>query len=204
VPAVTPGLPAELVIRRPDVASAEAQLAAANANLAAVRAALLPSIVLTGSAGLASDALLSLLHPPSSALSIAASLLQPIFAGGQLRVQVELAQSHERELVETYRKALLAAFADVEDALIAANRTADQEQLQEQVRDEARRTLGLDEVRYREGVDDRLAVLDAQRTLFQAQDLLAQIRLARLQASVGLYKALGGGWQMPEPPAKVS
>jgi len=195
VPSVAPGLPADLLLRRPDLASAEAQLASANANLAAARAALLPSISLTGSAGLASSVLLNFLSAPTLALSLGASLLQPIFDGGRLRGQVEVADSRERELVEVYRKAVLAALADVEVALAASGRTADQELLQAQVVEQARTALRLAEVRYREGVDDLLFVLDAQRTLFQAEDQLAQIRLSRLQASVGLYKALGGGWR---------
>jgi NodT family efflux transporter outer membrane factor (OMF) lipoprotein len=197
VPRVAPGLPAQLLLRRPDLASAEAQLAAAYANVAAARAALLPGISLTGSAGLASDVLLNFLNAPTAALAIGASLLQPIFDGGRLRAQVDVAASRERELVENYRKAVLAALADVESALAAGSRSADQELLQEQVLVEARRALQLAEVRYREGADDLLTVLDAQRTLFQAEDQLAQIRLARLQASVGLFKALGGEWTLP-------
>ncbi len=197
VPRVAPGLPAQLLTRRPDLASAEAQLAAANANVAAARAALLPGISLTGSAGLASEVLLNFLNAPAAAWSIGASLLQPIFNGGRLRAQVEVAQSRERELIENYRKVVLAALADVESALAAGARSADQEALQQRVLIEARRALKLAEVRYREGADDLLAMLDAQRTLFQAEDQLAQIRLARLQASVGLFKALGGGWKLP-------
>jgi len=198
VPRVAPGLPAQLLVRRPDVASAEAQLAAANANVAAARAALLPGIGLTGSAGLASDVLLNFLNGPTATLAIGASLLQPIFDGGRLRAQVDVAASRERELVENYRKAVLAALSDVESALAAGGRTAEQELLQEKVVEQARLALRLAEIRYREGVDDLLTALDAQRTLFQAEDQLAQIRLSRLQASVGLFKALGGAWKMPE------
>ena len=198
VPRVAPGLPAQLLVRRPDLASAEAQLAAANANVAAARAALLPGIGLTGSAGLASDVLLNFLNGPTATLAIGVSLLQPIFDGGRLRAQVDVAASRERELVENYRKAVLAALADVESALAAGGRTAEQELLQEQVVAQARLALRLAEIRYREGADDLLAALDAQRTLFQAEDQLAQIRLARLQASVGLFKALGGAWKMPQ------
>ena len=198
VPRVAPGLPAQLLVRRPDLASAEAQLAAANANVAAARAALLPSIGLTGSAGLASDVLLNFLNGPTATFAIGASLLQPIFDGGRLRAQVDVAASRERELVENYRKAVLAALADVESALAAGGRTAEQELLQEKVVEQARLALRLAEIRYREGADDLLTVLDAQRTLFQAEDQLAQIRLSRLQASVGLFKALGGAWKMPE------
>ena len=194
VPEINPGLPAELLVRRPDLASAEAQLAAANANVAAARAALLPSIQLTGSAGLASGALLSFLGGGTSAVGIALSLLQPIFDGGRLRGQVSISQSREREIVENYRKVILAALKDVEDALVATSRQAQQETLQAQVQAQAREALRLAEVRYREGADDLLTVLDAQRTLFSAQDQLAQIRLNRLEAAVSLYKALGGGW----------
>ena len=198
VPRVAPGLPAQLLLRRPDLASAEAQLAAANANVAAARAALLPSIGLTGSAGLASDVLLNFMNGPTAILAVGASLLQPIFDGGRLRAQVDVAASRERELVENYRKSVLAALADVESALAAGGRTQEQELLQEQVVEQARLALKLAEIRYREGADDLLAALAAQRTLFQAEDQLAQIRLSRLQASVGLFKALGGGWVMPE------
>jgi NodT family efflux transporter outer membrane factor (OMF) lipoprotein len=198
VPQTAAGIPAALLVRRPDLASAEAQLAAANANVAAARAALLPSISLTGSAGLASDVLLNFLSAPTAALAIGASLLQPIFDGGRLRAQVDVTESRERELVENYRKFILAALSDVESALAAGGRNLDQEVLQEQVLVQARRALQLAEIRYREGADDLLSVLDAQRTLFQAEDQLAQIRLSRLQASVGLFKALGGGWKMPE------
>jgi NodT family efflux transporter outer membrane factor (OMF) lipoprotein len=204
VPRIAPGMPAELLVRRPDLASAEAQLAAANANVAAARAALLPTISLTGSAGLASDSLLNFLSAPTAALAIGASLLQPIFDGGRLRAQVDVAASRERELVENYRKFILAALADVESALAAGSRSADQEVLQEQVLVQARRALQLAEVRYREGADDLLTVLDAQRTLFQAEDQLAQIHLSRLLASVGLFKSLGGGWTDPNRKSKPS
>ncbi len=194
VPAVDPGLPADLLTRRPDLASSESQLTAANADLTAARAALLPSISLTGSAGAASAALLSVVSGGTSTLGLALSVLQPIFDGGRLRGQKSVAESRERELVEAYRKAILAAFADVENALVAASRQAQQETVQAAVQGQAREALRLAEIRYREGADDLLTVLDAQRTLFSAQDQLAQIRLNRLQAAVSLYKALGGGW----------
>jgi multidrug efflux system outer membrane protein len=196
VPRAGPGLPADLLVRRPDVASAEAQLAAANANVAVARAALLPNISLTGSAGLASNLLINFLNGPTAALGFGVSLLQPIFDGGRLRAEVDVATSSERALVEAYRKSILAALAEVEGALAAGNRTADQEALQAQVAAQARIALRLAEIRYREGVDDLLVLLDTQRTLFQALDQLAQIRLSRLQASVSLFKALGGGWEM--------
>ena len=194
IPEVNPGLPAELLVRRPDLAAAEAQVAAANGDLAVARAALLPSIELTGSAGISSAALLSFLSGPQSAVSLALSLFQPIFDAGRLRGQVILSESRERELAEAYRKAILSAFSDVEQALVAVSRSAQREALQMQVQESARNALRLAEIRYREGADDLLTVLEAQRTLFQAQDQLASIRLDRLAGAVALYKALGGGW----------
>ena len=195
IPSVAPGLPAELLVRRPDLAAAEAQLMAANANLAAARAALLPSVQLSASIGVGADRFVSLASPHTATYAIAASVLQTIFDGGRLRAQVDIAGSRERELVENYRRAILAALADVEDALVASDRSAEQQRLQIEAREQARRALRLAEVRYREGADDLLSVLDAQRSFFSAEDTVAQLQLSRLQASVGMYKALGGGWQ---------
>jgi outer membrane protein, multidrug efflux system len=202
IPEIAPDLPASLLIRRPDIAAAEAQLLAANANLAVVRAELLPSITLSGSVGLASGALFAFGNPATIA-TVAAALAQPIFDGERRKAEVEGAESRERELVENYRRAILAAFADVENALVAINRNAQQEALQAELRTEAQESLRLAEVRYRAGADDLLVVLDAQRTLFQAEDQLAQSRRSRLQAAVSTYRALGGGWSIPEDAPRV-
>jgi NodT family efflux transporter outer membrane factor (OMF) lipoprotein len=196
VPVIDPGLPADLLVRRPDIASAEARLAGANADLAAARAALLPSIQLTGAAGVSSAALMTILGGPSTAISLAMSVLQPIFDGGRLRGQVRVSESVERELVESYRKVILTALGEVESALVAASRVSQQETLQAEVLAKAQNALRLAEVRYREGADDLLTVLDAQRSLFDAQDRLAQVRLERLNGAVDLFKALGGGWNV--------
>lgn len=196
VPAVAAGLPSELLLRRPDLASAEAQLAAADANVAFARASLLPSVQLSGSAGLASSALLSLANPTFS-LGLTASVAQTLFDGGRLRNQVLISESQRRVLVESYRQAIHVALKEVEDSLSNIARNRGQEASQLAIRDEAQRALRLAELRYREGVDDLLSTLDAQRTLFSAQDQLAQQRLARLTSAVDLYKALGGGWVRP-------
>jgi outer membrane protein, multidrug efflux system len=202
VPSIDPGLPSTLLVRRPDLASAEAQLASANANVAVARAAMLPSITLTGTAGLATAALTSLATGgATAAVGLAASLLQPIFDGGRLSGQKAVAESKERELVETYRKAILSSFSDVEQALTATSHLGQQEQLQEDVQTQAREAQRLAEIRYKGGADDLLTELDAQRTLFTAQDALAQVQLSRLQAAVSLYKALGGGWSGAEASA---
>jgi multidrug efflux system outer membrane protein len=134
------------------------------------------------------------LKAPTAALALGASLMMPILDGGRLRAQVDGALSRERELVLSYHRAILAALADAQSALAAASRGNEQERLQEQVLAQARRALQLAQVRYREGADDLLTLLDAQRQLFQAQDQLAQVRLAKLLAAVTLFKALGGGW----------
>lgn len=196
LPRVDAGLPSSLLLRRPDLASAEAQLAAAQADVAVARATLLPSIALAGSTGLASDALLSLANPAFT-LGLSASIVQTVFDGGRLRAQVGVSEAQQRVLVETYRAAVNAALKEVEDALGNGALAREQEAAQLAIRDEAQRSLRLSELRYREGADDLLSVLDAQRTLFAATDSLAQQRLARLTAAVDLAKALGGGWQAP-------
>jgi NodT family efflux transporter outer membrane factor (OMF) lipoprotein len=193
-PAVAPGLPSELLRRRPDVAAAEAELAAAHANVDAARAAFFPSIDLTASGGYASTALASLFNPTSLGYSIGASLLQTIFDGGRLAGQSRLARAQQMELVANYRATVLAAFQDVETALGQVASLAEQEKFKtEQVR-AATEAFRISEIQYREGVADLLNVLQAQQTLFSAQDQLVQIKLARIQADIGLYKALGGSW----------
>ncbi len=196
VPAVSAGLPSELLLRRPDIAASEAGLAAAAANVAATRAALLPGISLSAGAATSSAELLSLVGR-NSVLSLSASLLQTIFDGGRLAADVDIQRSRQRELVETHRRTVLAALKEVEDALADSARDANQETAQREILAEAQRSLRLAELRYREGADSLLTVLDAQRTLFSAQDQMAQLRLARLTDAVNLYKALGGGWQAP-------
>jgi NodT family efflux transporter outer membrane factor (OMF) lipoprotein len=198
VPSVAPGIPSELLTRRPDLAAAEAELYAADANVAAARAALLPSISLSASGGIASAALLSLANP-TNALSIGLSIVQSIFDGGQRRAQVAIEQSQRRVLVETYGSTVRTALKEVDDALGNADRGARLEAAQQETVEQARRSLNLAEIRYREGAGDLLAVLDAQRSLFSAQDQLQQARLDRLAASVGLFKALGGGWDAATP-----
>jgi NodT family efflux transporter outer membrane factor (OMF) lipoprotein len=193
VPRVSPGLPSDLLVRRPDLASAEAGLAAADANVAAARAALLPGFSLSASGGVSSAALLSLANATST-LSLGLSLSQNLFDNGRQRLQVESSRVQRELLVETYARSVRTALKEVDDGLGNADRNARQEATQQQVLLQAQRTLRLAELRYREGVGDLLAVLDAQRTLFSAQDQLAQLRLARLQSALDLYKALGGGW----------
>lgn len=198
IPVIDAGLPSELLLRRPDIASAESRLESAAANVGAARAELFPRITLSAGGGLATDILLSLAHP-SSVISLSAAFLQTVFDGGRLRAQIETARSRERELLETYRKSILVALKEVEDSLSNAARDTRQEEAQTQILAEAERGLRLAELRYSTGADDLLSVLDAQRTRFSVQDQLAQLRLARLTGAVNLFKALGGGWKRPKP-----
>ena len=198
LPTIAAGLPSELLLRRPDLAASEAGLVAAAADIAAARAALLPSISLSAGAGVASGALLALADNTRT-LSISASVLQKIFDGGRLKADVDIQRSRQRELLEAHRSNILTALKEVEDALANGARDRRQEAVQREILAEAQRSLSLAELRYREGADSLLTVLDAQRTLFAAQDQMAQLRLARLTAAVNLYKALGGGWQSPVP-----
>ena len=192
-PAVAPGLPSALLARRPDLRAAESRLAAADADVAAARAALLPSLSLSASGGVSSAALVSLAGATGGA-SLAASLVQSLFDGGRRQLQVESSRVQREVLVETYASAARRAFKEVDDALGSADTSLRQERTQAEVVAQAQRTLQLAELRYREGADTLLTVLDAQRTLFGAQDALAQQRLARLNAAVDMYRVLGGGW----------
>jgi NodT family efflux transporter outer membrane factor (OMF) lipoprotein len=194
VPEVAPGLPSDLLRRRPDLAEAEANLQSARANVDAARAAFLPQISLSGSGGFASTALQSLLSGPNFGWTLGAALLQPIFDGGQRKGQLALTEAQQQELTATYRSAALNAFSDVETALGQTTSLADQERSRAAQAAAAAEALRLAEAQYRRGATDLVTLLTAQQTLFTAQDDLAQVRLARLQADVGLYRALGGGW----------
>jgi NodT family efflux transporter outer membrane factor (OMF) lipoprotein len=198
IPRVTPGLPSELITQRPDIRFAEAQLAAAEADVANARAQLLPSITLTGTGGYQSAALKMLFEPQSTFYSIAAGVTQPIFEGGRLRGNVDLQKGRQDELMQNYRKSVVSGFADVENALTAIRQTAEAERLQANVVASSRKAFQISEQRLNEGTVDLVTVLSTQQTLYQAQDALAQARLLRLQAVVQLYQALGGGW-LPKP-----
>jgi NodT family efflux transporter outer membrane factor (OMF) lipoprotein len=193
-PPVEPGLPSALLQRRPDIAQAEAQLVAAHANLDAARAAFLPAIGLTGNGGYNAAKIAGLISPTNLAWSIGASLLQAIFDGGKLTSQRDYAKAEETQLVASYRKAVLNALSDVETSLGSTSSLAERERLTTEEVDNAAEAFRISELQYREGVIDLLTVLNSQQTLFSSQDTLVQIKLARLQAGVSLYRSLGGGW----------
>jgi outer membrane protein TolC len=195
---VTPGLPSELLTQRPDIREAEAQLAAANANVENARAQMLPSITLTGEGGYQSAVLRTLLRPESALFTLGAGLVQPIFDGARLQGNLDLQKGKQDELLQTYRKAVISGFADVENALDGIRQTALRERLQGEVVSSSRRAFDIAEQRLREGTVDLVTVLQTQQTLYQAIDGLTLARLAHMQAIVGLYQALGGGW-LPIP-----
>ncbi len=197
LPPVAPGLPSEVLTRRPDVASAEATLMARNFDIKVARAAFFPNIQLTGSAGFQAAALNQLMSPGGLLMSLAAGLTAPIFDGGTLRGQLELAKGRYDEQLANYQTAVLQAFTDVDNALTAWRFTTEQEALQQSAVGQARRAAKIARAQMQAGTVDITTVLTTEATLLTNEDTLAQVRLARFQALLGLYKALGGGWQRP-------
>jgi outer membrane protein TolC len=197
LPRLSPGLPSELLLQRPDIRSAEVQLAAADASVEAARAAFFPSISLTGQYGIASTALKNLFTPQAILYDVAANLAQPVFDGFRLQGLLEQTKGRQIELLENYRKSIVSGFGDVEQALIAIADGAERERLQRVVVETSRRAFDIGETRLREGTVDLVTVLITQQALFQAQDNLAIARLARLQAVLSLFQALGGAWFPP-------
>jgi multidrug efflux system outer membrane protein len=194
-PAIPLGLPADLLERRPDVAEAERLLVARNAEIGVAQAALFPAIRLTGAVGYESAELSDLLDADSLIWSVGASLVQPVFDGGRLRANRDRAEAAYRENLAAYRERLLIAFREVEDALAGLRYLDEQQRRVTQAVSSAQRAEQLAQARYRTGLVTVLEVVDAQRTRLQAERQHAAVLNQQLLASVGLVKALGGGWQ---------
>jgi multidrug efflux system outer membrane protein len=194
-PAVIAGIPSDLLSRRPDIASAEQQLIAANADITVARAALFPTIELTASGGYESTKLSSLVSPANRIYAISAGLTQPIFHGGALRGELAFSKARYTELLTSYHKTVLTAFSNVEDALVAARETAEQQQRQQSAVTQARRAYEFAQAQMSAGTVNILTVLNTENALFSAQDTLVQVQYSHLQALVDLFTALGGGWQ---------
>jgi NodT family efflux transporter outer membrane factor (OMF) lipoprotein len=195
LPRVTPGLPSELLTQRPDIRRQEAQLASATANVGSARAQFFPSIQLTGQGGYQSSALVSLFQPHAAFFSMVGSLTQPIFDGGRILGNFRFNQAKQDELLQTYRKTVVSAFTDVDNALYSIKQTTEKLRLQREVVASSRRAFQLSEQQLRAGTADIVTVLNTQLTLFQAEDVLWQAQLAQLLAFVSMYQALGGGWE---------
>lgn len=193
-PAVTAGVPSELLARRPDVASAEAQLIGANADIRAARAAFFPAIDLTASGGFESKSLSTLLEPGSRIFALSGGITEPIFHGGSVFGEYRLSKARYDELLADYHKAVISAFGNVEDSLEAVTATNDQLRREQVAADKARGAYEMSQDQFHAGTVNILTVLSTENSLFTAQDALAQTQLAHLEALVGLFNALGGGW----------
>ena len=187
------GVPSEVLTRRPDVLAAEHQLVSANANIGAARAAFFPSITLTGNYGTASTQLSGLFKKGSSAWTFSPQISVPIFAGGANVANLDLSKIEKNVYIAQYEKALQSAFREVDDALAARGTLDDQLAAQRALLDDSSEEYRLAEMRFRNGVDSFLPVLDAQRALYSAQQAVVGLELQRLQNMATLYKALGGG-----------
>jgi outer membrane protein, multidrug efflux system len=198
LPEVPAGLPSSLLERRPDISQAEQNLIAANAEIGVAKAAFFPQIALTGNGGGANGSTSVFIASLDSNLATWAyggNITQPIFEGGQLRGNLRLAQSQQRQQLIAYKQAIQGAFRDVSDALIAYEKNHSVRVAQEVTVKDLQETVNTSLQRYRGGITTYLEVLDGQRSLLNAELTLAQDRGNEYQSLVQLYKALGGGWQ---------
>jgi multidrug efflux system outer membrane protein len=196
------GLPSDLLQRRPDVLSAEDNLIAANASIGAARAAFFPVISLTGNLGTASGDLSGLFKNGSKAWTFQPQISLPIFAGGANIANLKVAKAQKALYVAQYEQAIQTAFREVSDALAGRGTLDDQLQAELALQAATQDSYQLSQLRFRNGVDNYLTVLDSQRSLYTAQQNVITLKLSRLQNLVTLYKALGGGWSehtVPDP-----
>jgi NodT family efflux transporter outer membrane factor (OMF) lipoprotein len=200
VPEVSAGLPADLLLRRPDIRKAEANLIAANANIGVARAKVLPSLSLTGERGWASQLFDTLSSPGSIYYTLAANLAATIFDNGKNDADIAYSRARHAELAEAYRQVVLTGLRDVEDALAAIRHQGDLEVAQREVVNAAQHAFALGSEAFRLGMVDYINLLETQRTRFQAEDAQVLARSGRLAASVALFKALGGGTDPAEAP----
>jgi len=194
-PLVKPGLPAELLQRRPDVAGAERRLMAANARIGAAEAAFFPAIRLTGAAGFGSSELSTLLNSGNRFWNFGPQLSLPVFDGGRNRARLEQAQAVHQEALAQYQQTILQAFREVEDALTALKHLAAQQEAQQRAAASARETVTLAHHRYRAGLVSYLEVIDSERSALTLERAVLLTDGQQLQANIALVKALGGGWE---------
>jgi NodT family efflux transporter outer membrane factor (OMF) lipoprotein len=193
IPSVEAGLPSELLLNRPDIARARANLEASNAAVKSANADRFPSFSLSGSGGLSSDTLLSF-KDPTSVLSLALNAAYTIFDGGRLKDLTDIEISKAKAAVQSYNKAILTALQESDDALLNTAYQTSQESLQKQIAEESLRSLDIASLQYKHGSADLTTLLDAQNKYFSSRDSLAAQRLNHLNAVITLYKVLGGGW----------
>ena len=201
LPATMPaGLPSQVLLRRPDISSAERSLRSANANIGVARAAFFPSITLTSSIGTLSTDMSNLFKGGRGTWSFAPAISLPIFTGGANEANLEAAKIYQKEQVAAYEKAIQTAFREVNDALSTESTITKRVEAQDEMVKAAEAAYDVADLRYKHGVDNFLAVLDSQRTMFSAQQAQISTRLARAVSIVTLYKVLGGGQEIaPQP-----
>lgn len=190
---IPPGLPSDLLARRPDIRAAEQRLKAANANIGAARAAFFPRISLTAGIGTASDALSGLFESGTGSWSFVPQLVLPIFDAGRNAATLDLTRVRSDIAVADYERTIQIAFREVADTLVARATLDEQVDAQGATQAAQAERLRLSDLRYKTGVASSLDVLDAERELFDAQQSLVQIRLLRLTNAIDLYRSLGGG-----------
>ena len=199
-PPIPVGLPSELLQRRPDVAEAERLLAARNADIGVAQAAYFPSITLTGGIGFESTDLSDLVKSSSRIWGVGVGITQPIFDGGRIKGNVERAKAAYEENLANYRQQVLVAFQEVETSLSGLRLLSQQAEAESRAVSNSVRASEISVARYRAGLVFFLDVLDAERTRLANQRAATQIQGLQLVTSVGLIKALGGGWNPNEPP----
>ncbi|MCC8536776.1 efflux transporter outer membrane subunit [Xanthomonas axonopodis pv. poinsettiicola] len=198
---VPAGLPSQLLQRRPDILEAERNLRAANANIGAARAAFFPSISLTASQGSSTSSLSNLFDSGTRAWSFVPTLTLPIFNAGRNRANLDMAKANRDIEVAQYEKAIQSAFREVSDALAQRETLGRQLQAQQALVDATADSYRLSQARFERGVDSYLQALDAQRSLYSAQQTLITTQLSRFTNLATFYKAMGGGWLQSAEPA---
>jgi multidrug efflux system outer membrane protein len=189
-----PGLPSDLLQRRPDILEAEHQLKAANANIGAARAAFFPTVKITANAGVSSEQVSQLFASGSGTWLFNPQITLPIFEAGQNKANLDVANLNKRIEIADYEKAIQTAFREVADDLTAKHFLAEQITGQEKLVAAEQSRLDLADARYRNGLDSYLTVLSAQQDLYSARQNLVTLQYSRLANLVSLYQALGGGW----------
>ena len=203
-PALPAGLPADLLERRPDIRAAEHTLMAANDNVGAARAAFFPQVTLTAEGGASSSGLHNLLNAWPETWLVEPQVSVPIFNAGQNFANLDIAKVEKRVEIASYEKTIQSAFRDVSDALAARGTYADQVAAEQALVDADSRYYQLSDMRFKAGIDSYLNVLIAHDALFDAQLTLINLKLAAMQSSITLYKALGGGWQEQTEPEHLA
>jgi NodT family efflux transporter outer membrane factor (OMF) lipoprotein len=201
-PPLPAGVPSALLQRRPDIASAERQMAAANATIGVSRAAFYPNVTFNLAGGF-QDSGFNLLSLPNSLWSVGAAVMEPLFDGGLRRAQLRHSWAQYAQTRDSYRATVLAAFQEVEDGLSQTQRLATEDAQEHEASDQAAQALSISTMLYKDGLDNYLSVSVAQVQALAAQLTEIQIRIRQVQATVSLIRALGGGWSVQALPAEM-